>query len=252
MNPLTRRQFLLRLGGTAVSAAAMTAMPDLLRLKGWYDPAFAQEVDVVLDTFNGVAAFVWPGDDDYSVAQGESADRPGALAADAGRHIREALDIFVPAPDDAGANDETLPLSGAIASGINSVALTVNPLAAGGAFLSPFARLTFAEKAETWRVLEEDTQSISTSDLPEPYQDAGNVLQFVFGVLPGFVQFFAFAEIDVIDPASRTLTQRPVGWDHTGYQGDRQVPVEGWDEFKGFYQGRSAVNGSDGTGEVVS
>lgn len=248
---LSRRRFLSRFLGTTVTAAAVAAMPELLARQGWHAAAEAQEPDLVLDTFNGLAAMVWPGDDPYSQAQGETTDGPGALAANAGLHIREALDGFVPAPDGPGAaNDETVPLSAAIAGAINTVASSVNPVAAGGAFPSAFARLSLADKAETWRRLEEETQALDSSDLPEPLAHSAGVLQFVFGVLPGFVQFFGFAEIDVFDPGTRTLTQRPVGWDHARYlEGFGTTPPEGSAELIGFYQDRVAVDGSDGTGE---
>lgn len=244
MDLLSRRQFLTRMGGTALTAAAVSALPDLLRWKGWYDPAIAQEADIVLDTFNGLAAMVWPGDDAYSQAQGEATDRPGAIAANAGHHIREALDFFVPMPDGPGlSNDETVPLSGGIASTINVVAATVDPVGNPAPFPSHFARLPFESKVATWRRLEEDTRNIDASGMPEPFTHSAGVVQFVFGVLPGFVQFFAFSEIDVWDPSSRTLTERPVGWDHAGYLrafGTR--PPEGHDDLKGYYGGRRAVS----------
>jgi hypothetical protein len=132
-----------------------------------------------------------------------------------------------------------VPLSGSVASAMNSVALTVNPAATGGGFSSPFARLSFAEKAAVWRILEQDTRQATDHD---PTHSLG-VLQFLFGVLPAFVGFFAFSEIDVFDPATRTLTRRPVGWDHGGYLGTRTDPVEGWDDFLGYYQGRTKVQG---------
>lgn len=242
-SPLTRRTFLRGLAGTTVTAAALTAMPEFLRLRGWYDVASAQEADVVLDTFNALAALCWPGDDRYSIAQGESTGREGALAADAGRHIKEALDIFVPAPDGGGvANDDTLPLSHAIASTINAQALSVDPVG-NGLFPSPFARLRFEDKAEVWRRLEEDTQAIDSSAYPEPFNHSAGVIQFVFGVLPGFVQFFAFSEIDVWDPVKGRVTQRPVGWDHAGYLvGFGTTPPHGHDDLQGFYRGRRAAD----------
>jgi hypothetical protein len=235
---LTRRGFLARFGGSAAAAAAIYALPEVLQLRGWWNAAYALELNLVLDTFNALAAMVWPGNDDYSVAQGESSDRPGAFAANAGHHMINTLDDYLPYPDTSlSSNDRTVPLSASIASGINAVALTVNPLAASGTFLTPFARLTFAEKAATWRVLEEGTQVVTGLD---PTLSLG-VLQFVFGVLPSFVQFFAFSEIDVFDSNTRTLRRRPVGWDHAQYLGDLLEPPEGWDEFKGFYQGRREV-----------
>lgn len=248
---LSRRAFLARLGTTTVAAGTLAAMPGLLGRR--FDAAWAQGVDLVAQTYAGLAAFWWPGDDEYSQAQGEVGDGPGAVAANAHTHLAAALDIFVPAPDDLGSNDETLPLSGVIAGSLNTTALTVNPAAAVGSFQSPYANLTYAEKAEVWRILEEDTQNLDSSGFPEPLANATGVLQFVYGVLPGFVQFFAFAEIDKFDPATRELTGRPVGWDHAGYAVEHGVDLpEGWDEFLGYYQGRKAVNGSDGSGEVFA
>jgi len=131
----------------------------------------------------------------------------------------------------------TVPLSGSVASAINSVALTVNPVGTGATFPSPFARLSFADKAAVWRILEQDTRKVADRD---PAHSIG-VLQFVFGLLPALVAFLAFSEIDVFDPATRTVARRPVGWDHTGYLGTRTVPGEGWDDFLGYYQGRTKV-----------
>jgi hypothetical protein len=183
---------------------------------------------------------LWPGKDAYSVAQGEWNDRPGAVAANAGRHTMLALDGLVPEPyTEIHSDRRKIPLSGSIASAINSVALTVNTAATGGAFPSPFARLPFADKAAVWRILEEDTRQVADRD---PTHSLG-VLQFVFGVLPAFVNFFAFSEIDVFDPATRTVRRRPVGWDHCSYLGDRTEPAAGWDDFLGYYEGRTEVEG---------
>lgn len=245
MDAMSRRQFLARFGGTALTAAAVSTLPELLRWKGWYDPAVAQEADVVLDTFNGLAAMVWPGDDAYSQAQGEATDRPGAIAANAGHHIREALDFFVPWPDGPGmSNDRTMPMSGGIASTINVVAATVDPIGTPAPFPSHFARLSFGSKVETWRRLEEETRNIDSSGMPEPYTHSAGVLQFVFGVLPGFVQFFGFAEVDVWDTQSRTVSQRPVGWEHSGYLREFGTqPPEGNADFQGYYRGRRVAEG---------
>jgi hypothetical protein len=183
---------------------------------------------------------LWPGNDAYSLAQGEWNDRPGAIAANAGRHTMVTLDNIVPQPAAARHGDhDRVPLSGAVASAMNTVALRVNPAAIGGAFLSPFARLSMADKAAVWRSLEEDTRQVTDLD---PTQSLG-VMQFVFGVLPALVQFFAMSEIDVFDPATRTVTRRPVGWDHSGYLATRTEPVDGWDDFLGYYQDRRKVEG---------
>ena len=237
---LTRRDFLARFGGVAAVTAAVCTLPRVLGVHGWWSPAYALDGDLVLDTYNGLAAMVWPGDDPYSVAQGEWNDRPGAIAANAGRHLVVLLDGLVPQPVAAlGEDRDTVPLSGAVASAINTVALEVNPAAMGGSFPSPFAGLSFADKAAVWGILEEDTRQVADRD---PTHSFG-VLQSVFGVLPSLVQFLAFSEVDVFDPETRTLKSRPVGWDHCGYLNGRTEPVEGWDDFQGYYQGRMEVEG---------
>ena len=238
---LTRRDFLAYLGGVAAASAAVGALPEVLFRRGWWSAAYAQDLDVVLDTYNGLAAMLWPGNDRFSVVQGEWNDEPGAIAANAGHHVMVALDGIVPQPDTAehAAHGGTGPLSGVVASAINTVALTVNPAAAGGPFPAPFANLSFADKAAVWRILEEDTRQVTDKD---PTHSLG-VLQFVFGVLPALVLFFAFSEIDVFDPATGTLERRPVGWDHCGYLEGRIEPVEGWDEFHGYYQDRREADG---------
>lgn len=245
MNPTSgtfdRRQFLAR-AGVLAAASALWQVPPLLRLRGWASDAYAQDANLVRDTLNGLVAFVWPGDDDYSVAQGDFTDGPGAIAADTTTLFIQALDEFLPAPDGPGAlaNDLTMPLSGAVANLLNVVSLSVNPAAAGGTFPSPFARLSAAQKAAVFETLEADT-GIPDADLPQPFTRSSGNFQFVAGIIPGFVAFLAFSEWHALDPATRQLTRRPVGWDHTGYQGDRLVPVEGWDELLGYYQDRREV-----------
>lgn len=237
---LTRRDFIAYMGGLAAASAAVRAVPDALGRWGWWSAAYAEDTDVVLDTYNGLAAMVWPGNDGYSVAQGEWNPGPGAIAADAGRHLRDALDGLVAPPYMIRRDPrDRVPLSGSVASAVNTVAVTVNPTASGGGFPSPFARLSLADKAAVWRKLEQDTGQVTESD---PTRSLG-VLQFVFAVLPALVGFFAFSEIDVFDPSTRRLLRRPVGWDHGGYLGDRTEPVDGWDDLLGFYQDRREVEG---------
>ena len=237
---LTRRDFLAYCGGLSAASAAVWALPDVLGSRGWWSPAYGEDVDVVVDTFNGLGAMIWPGHDAYSVAQGEWRDGPGAVAANVGRHMTEMLDGLVAQPYTAlPVNRGTVPLSGSLASAINSVAVAVNPVGTGAAFPSPFARLTVADKAAVWRILEQDTRQVADRD---PTRSLG-VLQFLFGVLPPLVAFYAFCEVDVFDPATRTVVRRPLGWDHAGFLGDRTAPVEGWDDFLGYYQGRREVQG---------
>lgn len=229
---LSRRAFIQRVSGTLAAAGVIATAPDLVRF-GHRSDAAAQTPDIVLDTFRGFAAMVFPGDDAYSVAQGDATDGPGGVEAGAAEAIIAGLDFFVPAPDRPANNDQTLALSQTAAAGMNAMALTVNPVAAGGAFLSPFARLGFDDKVETWRRLEEDVRTES---------DDLSAVQLLYGVLPGFVQFFAFTELSAWNPDTRTLTGRPVGWEHAKYQPGRTVPVEGWDELIGYWADRRAAD----------
>ena len=78
--------------------------------------------------------------------------------------------------------------------------------------------------------------------LPQPLtQSVSGVLEFVAGALLEFSAFGAYSEFGVFDPATRRLTGRPVGWQIASYQPNGVV--DGWDDFKGYYQGRTEVTG---------
>jgi hypothetical protein len=239
--------------------------------------------ELARDTLNGLTTFALPGPDAYSRTQGVSSKTPGALEAGATDFMINALDHFVPFPDalaqpisaalvtglaDTGfavpglevlpvqlrsldralaaylQSDEAIPLSFPIAGLLNLMATQVNPLAVNGAHLSPFARLTYAEKAKAFELIEKtDSDLVELLDVhfPEPLKaSVSGLLKFVGGALIEFATFGAYGEFAVYDRASRTLKGRPVGWDLTGYQPDG--PVEGWDDFIGYYQGRQEVH----------
>jgi hypothetical protein len=219
---VTRRTLLER-AALAALAGGLAQLPSLLDAHGLLDEARAQSGDLVVDTFNGLAAFILPGDDAYSVAQGESAPGPGAVGAGVVPPFIAALDEFVPLA--ALGPGSTLPASGGVASLLNRYATEVAPVAAGGAFPSPFARLSFAQKAEVFRRFEAD-----------PAWE-GTALRFVGGILPGFIGFMSASEVGVLDPASRATTSRPVSWELSGYAG----PAEGHPELRGYWRGHRAA-----------
>jgi hypothetical protein len=138
-------------------------------------------------------------------------------------------------------SDEAIPLSLVVALLLNLLATQVNPLAVSGLFLSPFARLSFAEKAAAFALLEgpdADLVQLLDTQLPEPlHESVSGVLRFVGGALLEFPAFGSYNEWAVFDSASRTLRATPVGWQLTGYGG----VSDGWDEFLGYYQGRTEV-----------
>ncbi len=289
LHPLDRRAFLARIGllSAAAGAPALFAppavaqppnpLPDLVAL---LRPILAE---LARDTLNGLTAFVFPGPDEYSAAQGTPREEPGAAEAESTDFMIAALDNFVPFPDrlaqpiaaavatgtaDSGIplpgieqlplqaatldealaalleNDATIPLSLSIAGMLNLVATQVNPAAVNGAFLSPFARLSYAEKAQVFQRIEvanSDLVAVLDAQFPEPSKDAvSGLLKFVGGALLEFVAYGSMTEWAVFDPERKELTGRPVGWDLASYLPDG--PVEGWDDFQGYYQGRTEVH----------
>jgi len=239
--------------------------------------------ELARDTLNGLTVFAMPGPDAYSRTQGTLSRTPGALEAGATDFMINALDHFVPFPDaiaqpvgaalvtglaDSGIalpgldllpvelrsldqalaaylqSDAALPLSFPIAGLLNLMATQVNPLAVNGPHLSPFARLTYAEKAAAFELIEKtDSDLVALLDVqfPEPLKGSvSGLLKFVGGALIEFATFGAYSEYGVFDPDTRTLRKRPVAWTLSGYQPNG--PVEGWDDFIGYYQGRMEVH----------
>lgn len=205
-------------------AAFVAQLPGVLAAKGWLEDARAQSGDVVVETLSGFVAFILPGDDPYSEAQGTKTDEPGGIAAGTVALFIRNLDAFVPVAI-PGAGTSTLPASGGVAMLLNRYALEVNPAAGEGEAVSPFARLTFDEKADVMRLFEAD-----------PAWDDSE-FKFVSGILPGFVAFLAWSEGGVIDPDTRMPKSRPVGWRLAKYDG----PAEGHPEFRGYYRGHRSA-----------
>jgi hypothetical protein len=213
---VSRRRFVQRAGALGLSVA-LAEVPALLAERGLLASALAQTLDVTTDTMNALVAFVLPGDDAYSVAQGESADGPGAIAAGTTPALIRALDEYVPASA-AVAGDWTIAASCGVATLLNDYALQVNPGASRGDFTSPFARLSFAEKAEVCRRFESDPAL------------ADREVRFVAGILPGFTAFLAFSASGTHRAAARS----PVAWEVAPLGG---LP-DGHRELRGYWKGR--------------
>ncbi|MBA8948856.1 hypothetical protein ACFQU9_31425 [Actinomadura namibiensis] len=238
---------------------------------------------VTADTMGGLAVFVAPGPDPYSRAQGTPRREPGAIEAKVPAFLVDALDRFLPFPDqiavplvralaqgagplrlpgaaggdapgaavgrvDAGLrrlldNDATIPLSGVVALLLNVQAVRVHPASVAGPFTAPFARLPYARKARVFHLLEgPDPALVGTLDrrLPEPLRGSvSGLLRFLAGTLLEVTALGAYSEWAVFDPATRRLTGRPVGWQVSGYT----PSIDGWDEYRGYYQGRRKVTG---------
>jgi hypothetical protein len=176
----------------------------LLGTRGWLSGAQAATINLPRDTFNGLFAFVVPGSDAYSIAQGVSTTDRGGV--DAG-----AADVLI------ATIDESTPFvpsfSTQVAAILNGLAQSVNP-AAHGTFISPFARLQFAEKAMVFQIM-----------------DTTDGLELLGGILPPFIAFFSYSDAGVYDPVTRSLTGQPLGWQLCNYQG----VADGRDEFLGYF-----------------
>jgi hypothetical protein len=215
---ISRRSFITRagvLGGVAALGQLGLLVPER---------ALAQTPAATVEALNGLVAFVVPGPDVYSIAQGQTSSSPGGIAAGTTQALIDLLDRYVPVTPGLD-----LPASGGVASFLDATALQVNPAASGGGFSSPFARLSFAEKVEVLRRMEELTEA--NKDTP------GGELRFVTGILIGATGFLAFSEAGVIDKRSRQLKEQPVGWAITGYDG----VAEGRKELRGYWQHRRRV-----------
>jgi hypothetical protein len=206
---VSRRSF----GWSVLSMTAVAATMqgrDFLAGRGWLEAAEAAPADLIHDTFNALLAFVVPGSDEYSIAQGMSTAEPGGV--DAG-----AIDVLL------ATLDETTPFvpqfSMIVAGVFNGLAQVINPSAAGP-FPSPFARLSFAEKAAVFQIM-----------------DATDSLKALAGILPAFVAFFCYSEAGSFDPATRSLTGPPLGWRLSSYRG----VADGRAEFLGYFRNRREV-----------
>jgi hypothetical protein len=164
-------------------------------------------------------AFIVPGPDAYSVHQSVSTTSPGGIAANATAPLIFALDFVELAPP---------PFTGfadLVAFVLNNVALAINPGSAAGPFTSPFANLSFIDKVTVFAAMESGA--------------VGPELIPLAGVLPVFVSFTVYSEAGVFDPASSSVSGRPVGWIISDYEGI----ADGRDEFQGYYQNRWKVMG---------
>jgi hypothetical protein len=213
--PATSRRDFLRKSGLLAAAAALAQsewMGRVLvpRARAEHGP------DSVTDTFNGLAAFIVPGNDPYSAHQGVSDAQPGAVSACVGPFLAGTLDLLNLAPP-------PFPGFGALAAFIlNNVGQAVNP-AATGPFDSHFANLSFGEKAGVFAVMESG--------------QAGAELVPLGGILPYLTAFIAYSEAGLLAPDFCTLNGVPVGWATSGYEG----VADGRDDFQGYFEGRAST-----------
>jgi hypothetical protein len=143
-------------------------------------------------------------------------------------------------------SDTAVPLSLVIALTLNFLATQVNPGSLSGRFpTSPFANLSFDDKARAFEALESvDAELLATLDsgAPEPLKASlSGLLKFVGGALQEFGTYLSYVEWGVFDPETKSVSRRPVGWDLSNYMPGRTAPADGWDEFLGYFEGRTST-----------
>jgi hypothetical protein len=194
-------------------------LPAALRAQGWLEDAHAATPNVVVQTMNGLVAFVVPGRDRFSRAQGTKTKTAGGIEGGTTPVLIRTLDRFLPGP---------LPLSATAATILNEVAASVDSSSRRGRFASPFANLSFAEKTKVFKTLEA---------LDE---ESSGAIRFLAGNLPGLVAFLAYSEAGSFDRRRNRLRRRPLGWRLAHYAGI----ADGRKELKGYWQGRKAAEPS--------
>jgi hypothetical protein len=214
--PLSRRELLERATALAGGALLLAGLPDALRMRGWLEAAEAAGPSIVEETMSGLVAFVVPGRDRYSIAQGTKSAQAGGIEAGATQALIQTLDRFLPSNP---------PLSSTAATILNQFALTVRASSRRGKFGSAFANLSFAEKAKVFQALEALTSP-----------DAGSI-RFLFGNLPDLAAFLSYSEAGVFDRRRRRPRRRPLGWSLTRYGGS----ADGHAELRGYLGGRRAA-----------
>jgi hypothetical protein len=192
------------------AAVAFSQSTGFLGSRGWLESAESATLDLLHDTFDGLLAFVVPGSDSYSIAQG--VDTPGVPGGiDAG--VTDALIAML---------DDTAPFlpsfSAQIAAALNGLAqaVTVNTRGSGNS-VTQFSKLFFAEKVAVFQIM-----------------DATDELKLLAGLLPVLTAFLIYSEGGAYDPETHSLTAQPVGWQISNYQG----VSDGRDEFKGYFANR--------------
>jgi hypothetical protein len=227
------------------------------------------------DTINGLAVFVVPGPDAYSLSQGVSHPDPGAMESQVSDYLLLGIDFSTTSPellsrpiaaalgpdlsevrlaasrdlrlgealDRLLGSDETVPLTLGVALLLDFLAVQVAPSSLNGPFLSPFARLSYAGKARVFESLEDPPPGLVArvgARMPESLRPAlPGQLAYVGGVLLEFAAIGAYIDWAAFDPGTRTVGEFPISWRLTGYQPDGVS--EGWDDFQGYYQDRQAV-----------
>lgn len=275
----TRRRFALTVGAaTAASVAPVLSGNVLAQVssQSQLERLYAYLNLFARDTLAGMSAFSVPGADLYSLVQGRSTFQAGGIAAKNDAFLVFMFNNYLPLPPPLGTSlttalsnplrglnlslagislnlgnvigqvlnsRDSVPLSTLVALLLNALALLVRPTSVIGPFLSPFSRLSWQDKAKVLKLLESADPQVLTvmGEVPPPLvKTVLAYAQLIAVGLMAFSGFGSYSEWAFLNPTTRTLRSRPVGWQLSKYQ--PAGPVEGWNEFKGYYQGRRSVS----------
>jgi hypothetical protein len=216
---LTRREILIRTGMLGAGAVVLGVHPSRAAAAPLDDALVEQAIELLVrDTYAGLGVFAVPGPviDRYSLAQGVTSTRPGAVEAKAPELIAHTLDRYIGlpdtylqalvaafrdgAPDTAGglvglellgktlddvlqvvlANDGAVPASLPVALLLNFAATQVRPTAVVGPIpSSPFANLRWAEKGQALQRIEQadpDLVALIDENLSQPLKGSASGL----------------------------------------------------------------------------
>lgn len=187
-------------------------------------PKEAEAADLITDAFNGLAAFVAPGNDKYSVKQGVSTSKPGGVANGAAQVVRDTLDSAIPIV--VGEAETKAPGALAYALLLGNYATQVATFSAIGPFSSAFANLTWIQKRE----------ALIRLDAAPPLE--GTQVTYAGNAMITLAALGSFSEGTAYNRKTKVLSGTPVGWQLSKYQG----VSDGHADFIGYYQGRTEVS----------
>lgn len=186
-------------------------------------PQQAMAATSIDHAFAGLAAFVVPGNDQFSRQQGKTAPGPGGVDAQGGRVVIETLDAAVPIV--IGKSELSAPGALGVAILLDGLAVQKRPLSVIGPFASPFANLKFLDKR--WVLEQIDNLPILRK----------STLEYGANALITLAGMGSYSERASFDRRAGVLRERPKSWDRSSYGG----VSDGWPEFIGYYQGRTEV-----------
>ncbi|MFW5825817.1 MAG: hypothetical protein ACOCVV_12745 [Marinobacter sp.] len=115
-----------------------------------------------------------------------------------------------------------------------------------GPFPSPFANLTWEQKARVFEELESQNSWLRRAIIwgirDWTYREAApGVMTSLVSFVLRIAGFGSYCEFAVFDPESREVAERPLGWVLSQYAPEAPPSGIGSDDFIGYYQGRRSV-----------